>query len=528
MQSEDARTARSRRLERWGWVGLFLYIIVVGGYFLLRYQGRWAETDSTIFAKLIRVFSENGRIIPSDNLEDVYPNGFAFQAISAYILALTGVNVATLQQRIYPLLASLVVIPAWMFYRELLGSGRKAMLTTLLLFTQPEFLFVILRSSHEKFTRTLLLLCLFLLTRSFRLRHRPAPFAVQVGLFYLATFAFISSNNLLAHSFIFAVVLALGLGWLLRKRADIERQHSYMIQRLSYASMICLGLAYLFTFYVYSPAQHDLIVLRNIWERMVALFLDVQQQSTNAYSQVAVGWINLPVYFMVSVANWLVLIGSFILWAGQSWRWVIRRSERPDQMSWLLWLFYTAFALQGVISAVADASGSIGNLQHRLFPSFSIMAVALLGSHLGAWRPRRFRRTLQVATSLLLGMLAALSVMKATNEPLLSNKWTFYRENELMSMSWADANLHNGEIWTEFDERLGTAYFTSGRSVDNRNQFFADDLRVSTRNIVVTDVTRLRSARLGRPLPVPVDAIRVYDNGGAQIYHLRPDSPYQK
>lgn len=526
--ASESPSRRGQSAESWALLGLFVYMLLVGGYFLIRYQGRWAEADSAAFTKMIRVFSSAGRLVPSNDYGEVYPNGYAFQVISTFLLKTTGLEVATLQQLIYPFLAALVVLPAWMMYRELLGGVRKALIATLLLFTQPEFLFVILRSSHEKFTRTLMLLCLFLLCRSFKLQQRPLLFAAHVGLFYLATFSFISSNNLLAHSFIFAVVLALGVGRVLKSRVHSGFQNNPILQRLGYASMICMGLVYLFTFYVYSPAQHDLIVLHNIWQRIVALFLDVQQETTNAYTQVAVGWISLPIYFTVSIANWLVLLGSFAIWLSQSWRWVVRRSEQPSQMAWLLWLFYTAFALQGVISAVADASGSIGNLQHRLFPSFSIMAVAMVAGALGGWRPRRFDRPLRAGAALVVGALAFLSVLKATNEPILSNKWTFYRENELMAVAWTDAHMQNAEIWTEFDERLGMAYFTNRGSLRNKNQLFADDLRVATRTIVVTQVTRLRGARLGRSLPVPVDALRVYDNGAAQVYHLRPQSPYQR
>ena len=142
----------------------------------------------------------------------IYSNGYAFQAISAFIMAITGLDLATLQQLVYPLVAALVVLPAWALYRELTGSARGATLASLLLFTQPEFLFVILRSSHEKFTRTFLLLCLFFLVRSFKMRDRPWLFAMHVGLFYLTAYAFIASNNLLAHSFIFAIAVALICG----------------------------------------------------------------------------------------------------------------------------------------------------------------------------------------------------------------------------------------------------------------------------------------------------------------------------
>src|SRR5262249_1393709 len=156
---------------------------------------------------------------------------------------------------------------------------------------------------------------------------------------------------LLAHSFIFAVASALIIGWVLEQRYMGQQLRSdHTIQRLRYAVVICLGLVYIFTFYAYPPAQHDLLVLQNIWDRIAALFLDVQARSTNAYAQVQAGWVSLPIYFLVSIANWVILVASFVIWARQGLRWLRRTEQPPTQATWLLWLFYTAFAVQGAIS----------------------------------------------------------------------------------------------------------------------------------------------------------------------------------
>ncbi|HEX6292751.1 MAG TPA: hypothetical protein VFZ66_26440 [Herpetosiphonaceae bacterium] len=503
-------------------------MLIVGGYFVARYEGRWAEQDSAVFTRYIRLLSGTGRLVPPDVA--VYPNGYAYQAISTFLVAITGLDVATLQQVIYPFMAALVVLPAWVLYRELTEGTRGATLATVLLFTQPEFLFVILRSSHEKFTRTLLLLCLFLLVRSFKLHDRPWLFAAHVALFYLTTFAFIAGNNLLAHSFIFAIAIALFLGWALARWRSHLRLHSTpLVRRLPYAVLICLGLVYLFTFYAYEPAQHDLLVLQNLADRIAALFLDVEAEPTNAYAQVATGWISLPVYFMVSIANWIILGASFVIWLRQGVRWVLSGQTPPTPTGWLVWLLYAAFAAQGALSVVADATGALGsNLQHRIFPSMSIIAVGVVSAALAQWQPRRFARPLQWSLTGGIACIAVLSVLKATNEPFLSNKWTFYQPAELRAMQWSDAHLRNNEIWAELDERLMVAFIMRHGESANGNIWHAFDLSPATRNLIVTDVTRLRSARLQRAVPLPPDALRVYDNGAAQLYHQRAHTPYQR
>jgi hypothetical protein len=499
-------------------------MLVIGVYFLVRYQGHWAESDSAAFTYYIREFAAQGKLIPI--ARDVYPNGYAYQAISTFVLALTGLDVAVLQQWIYPLMAALVVLPALMLYRELTGSDYGAALTTMLLFTQPEFLFVLLRSSHEKFTRALMMLCLFLLARSFKLGNRPRSWITYVVLYYLTAYALISSNNLLGNSFFFAVALAFLFGWLLTKYNPDLRQYEHILKRLFYSTLVCFGLSYIFTYYVYAPpALHDLVILENIKDRIAALFLDVNTEPTNSYAQVPLAWINLKVYFLLSIANWILLGVSLLIWLKQGWNWVVKFREPKNSAAWFLWLLYAAFAVQGAFSILVDASGSLAsNLQHRIFPSFSMVAVAIVGQSLVAWRPQRFRRAISLGLTGVIFLISILSVLKATNEPLLSNKWAFYHPNEMAALRWGDKHLENVGIWTEYDERLNTAYQTLYGDASNN---FLTFVTPTTRNMLITKLTRLRSSRISQPLPVPPDALQVYDNGTAQLYHLRPRTPYQ-
>jgi hypothetical protein len=270
-------------------------------------------------------------------------------------------------------------------------------------------------------------------------------------------------------------------------------------------------------------------VLRETSQQVSALVLDVEDQSTNAYTQVATGWIDLRIYFVLSIANWIILAASFVLWVRQGWQLLWRKIPPESRTDWLLWLLYGAFAAQGGLSVVADASGALGgNLQHRIFPSFAIVAVALVGRALARWRPRAHARPVGVALASGICCIAVLSMLKATNEPLLSNKWTFYRGEELALLDWSDAHLRDSQVWTEFDERLSVAYLTTRGKSAYRNEFVAYNVPPTTRNLMISTVTRLRAVRFQRPLPVPPDALLVYDNGSAELYHLRPQTPYQR
>jgi hypothetical protein len=498
-------------------------------YFLVRSGGHWAESDSATFTNVLRTFTEDGRLVPPDGA--IYANGITFQAISAYIVSLTGLEVVTLQQLVYPLVACLVVLPAWILYRELTGSARGAAIAAMLLFTQPDFLFVILRSSHEKFTRSLMLMCVFLLVRSFRVGEQPRRFAAHVGMFHIVAFALIASNNLIAHSFIFALIIAVTAGRLVQKRTPaLMQQNRVIFHRLQYALLTCIALVYVFTFYLYPPALHEISVLKSIWDQMAALFLNSEESSTtNAYAVVSTGWLSVQIFFLVSIANWFILMVSFVIWVRQGFRWLVRGELPASQTALLVWLLYAAFALQGLLAALADFSGALaGNMQQRLFPSYSIVAVALVASSLAELRPRRLEMPTRVGLATGICVMAVLSVFKATNEPLVSNGWMIYQPEELVALEWSDAHLDNSTIWTDYNERLVVASDTvEGHSERGNVLEWGYGRSLTTRDVVLTDLTRVRSSRLDAPIPVPPDALRVYDNGEAEVYHLRPESPFQ-
>jgi hypothetical protein len=207
-------------------------------------------------------------------------------------------------------------------------------------------LFVILRSSHEKFTRALMLFCLFLLVRSINLSDQRHRFAIYVGLFYVSTFALIASNSYIAHSFVFALAIALLVGHILRKRnAYLQRPDDRTLTRLPYVLLISIAGFYLFIFYIYPPAMHQISVYETIWDRLAALLLNTEVSTpTNAYAAVSTGWISIYVYFLVSLANWIILLTSFTIWSYQGIRWFWRKETPGTQTSLLIWFMYAAFA----------------------------------------------------------------------------------------------------------------------------------------------------------------------------------------
>jgi hypothetical protein len=501
-----------------------IYALAVTTYFVVRADGHWAEVDSGQQALAMRSVWESGTIMPETGL--LYPSGYGYAAVSAALLNVTGISVGNLQQIIYPLISSLLVFPAWALYHELTGSRRVAAFATLLLFIQPELLFVVLRGSHERMIRTLMLIALWLLIRSFRFRDRPGHFVAHVILFYLASFGIIAVNALFGISFITAIATAMALAWALgRWRRGLVTLGSRVAGRLTLVAFALAALGFFFIAEIYPPAGHSLRELNGLADKVGSLVLTTQAGSS-PYTQVIGGWTSVTAYFLLSIQDYLLMGTSALIWLWQGLRWIRGSDQPPSLAAWLLWLLYAAFAFQGALAIVGDRTGVMGsNLQHRSFPSFAMVATPLVAAAICRWSPSWWAR---LVGGSVIAALAGLALLKATNEPSLSNKWTFYTPAELDALRWADAHHRDDVIWVGPDERLTTAFAAGIGYPSHGNDLNLYNPRIETRSYLITDIIRAQSARHGRPLPAVGSGNRVYDNGTAQWYRLRPQTPYQR
>ena len=71
-----------------------------------------------------------------------------------------------------------------------------------------------------------------------------------------------------------------------------------------------------------------------------------------------------------------------------------------------------------------------------------------------AGRPRRRLRPILVA---FVAFAAGATYLKATLDPLASNRWLFYTDAEVQGLLWADANQRGSLTWIGDDDRLSAA-----------------------------------------------------------------------
>ncbi len=505
--------------------GLLVMGIALGMhlYWLLRYS-HWIEWDTAYTTWTITSVLQSGQLIPSWGT--VYPNGFAYQTFATALVSWTGFDVRYVEVVLSPVLGVIPAALVYWLYREFLGSRLGAGLASLLVFLQADFLFITSRGSHEKYSVALLAILTLALLRVYTGTRQIADVARWLAVFYVAAFALLSTNSLFATSFLatLAVAAAVAVGY--------ESHYSWPPARtfrpLMYTLLACLLIAFLVVFYLYEPTRQILRLAVTMAER-VALLFQTGERPTNPYALAGNAWV-WPYTWIALRGFDLLLAGMSLLGALETWRSQVWRAQ-PKYA--LLLVFYVALWAQLIGAVVIDLTGTqgISNIQVRLFPALTILAAPFAAR----WLQLRLvdttnhsARLRRVATLAACPLLVVAALAKATNEPLLSNQWTFYGGDENQALSWIYDNPGPWQTWqwrisADVDARLVDTYFLNYQSQSNQlvpiggeNEFgssFDYTLRTSR--------TDARARRSGVGVPDVSASNLIYDNGASRLYDVR-------
>jgi hypothetical protein len=271
-------------------------------------------------------------------------------------------------------------------------------------------------------------------------------------------------------------------------------------------------------------------LLRSAVDKVATLLfgMEVPFSSGAATAHIGEGWTHGIVYPLLSATSYFLAAVSFVYWLAMGRRLL---SGRPlGSGPSMLWLFYGSFGFQLALSIGASGLGLLAtNLQVRLFPVFMLVVMpqaALAIRHFSrVLRQARLRRTLSVAGLVLLVWATAAALLKATNEPLLSNHWVFSLHGERAAFDWTHKHTRYGIVWIGLD-RLRYVDPTLQDPLSARHDIYAvDDL---VRYALFSRLERTRMVRMGLPRPDLGQENRVYDSGDAWVYHFRPRTPYQR
>lgn len=515
-----------------GWpyfLGVGLYALLIALYVGLRFAWGWLPGDAATLTAICQNTYLEGTVSP---IAGVYPLGYAYPTFNTFLAYLTGLSIEALQVYVQPFLIALLVPVSYVAFRAMLEDNSMAALASLFLFLQPDFLFEAVRGSHAKATWLLALGMLFVLARSLQAGSSRAM-AGWVSLFYLLAYGLISSNVFFASSYVFGLAFAFLGGWALARWQRSSEAPQGHLRRLLYVALACSVLVFLFIFYVYPPALHLAGTLNTTLDRLSGFFLDVET-GTNPYQYVQATWLSPGLYVALSSLSWLMLAFSFANWCHKAWVLLWRRQPLTSGQL-LLWLLYTAFATLLALSVLVDLSGALSaNLQVRLFPHLMVVAIPLAAQVMGhlvaaAWRRgQAARRAAAALLAVAVLLFSAASLFKATNEPLLNNRWLFSSSDERAAIVWAGPRLAGPWVWLGLDGRL-RAVLTAYGDWDGQGLEPYTGPQVAERyDLLLSEVMAAQATRLGVPLPNVRGRLRVYDNGAVSLHHARPRTPYQR
>lgn len=493
---------------------------------LMRFGGNWTGGDTVRMVANTQSIYQQGTLLPTGYR---YDHGFNSQMVSVSLVNLTGISLESLVQYVLPFFLVVIILVAYVAYSTLTGDRWAGLLGAFFLALQPDFLFTSMRGSHEKLTWMLTLLAFYLLARGFMSLPRLRAFVVWVILFYLVAFALVTTNTFFASSFLAALALCFATATVL---SYLRRREKTQFSRLVYVTVSCSVLVFLFMFYIYTPSLDSMYLLKNAIDKVAALFLNVEKETAfstaAAGASVGEGWISGAAYTALSAATYLLALVSFAYWLVLAWR-LLKRQVLPSPVL-LLWLFYTSFAVQMVLSVGASGLGLLAsNLQVRIFPVFmlTVMPLAAMGIREAVrLLDRRNLRFALAPLAVLFALWAAgTAMLKATNEPLLSNHWIFRVRAEQESLQWVEDYTRSGDIWLGLD-RLRYVSEDYSDPIDRRYDIYGLD--ESTRYALVSRFEETRMLRLQVAEPALGQENQVYDNGTARAYHFRPRTPYQR
>jgi hypothetical protein len=365
-------------------------------------------------------------------------------------------------------------------------------------------------------------------------QKRWRTFAGWVSVYYLVAFTLASINVFFGSSFIVASTLVFVFGSLILRFAKAESEVlSGIWRRLLVLVSVSWLLVILVMWYVYPQAGSFLFLLKTVAEKLSVLFLSFNIES-NPYQEVGYDWASAGLYSLISSFRWLLLLGSFGAWLLLLRQSLSRMGTAPLHQLLLL-AIYGAFGFQLAVGIPVDLTGLAAgsNLQVRLYTYFAVFAapVFVLGltNLLERLSLRLPRAPLRLGLSLAVAFFSVISLIKATLDPLVSNRWLFYSPIEVRAIQFWREQSATEPIWVGTSGRLSFAQqvqFPSEEVRDNLYDIGPPD--PGTVKLVQTHLERQSAANWSLGLPTGLLGHQVYDNGQAQIVHRLPAGPFQK
>lgn len=512
------------------WVG-----VASGLYFVLRYRGHWGEVDSAIFTQMVGSLPDWNRIKYPNN----YSHGYAYSLWTASLSMVWNVDIAQLQRWVMPLFGNVfLALFGYVAFKRWLGSAKLGLLAATSLFLVPELIFTVSRGNHEKLTATLTLLASLSFVRTFQLSKDLSKWSVVVSwviVHYLIVFTLVSLNAFFGAMFVYASLISYGLASAVLWFFPAARRDLRPVMR-RFALLVTTSVMVMFVvqWYVYPHEGESSRILASILDGFGTV-RESGEANSDPYALVQNDWVSRRAYNLVSSFRFVLLGLSFPTWIALLLRALTRLRKTSVERLFLLTL-YGSFGMLLALGVAIDFLGlSAGsNWQVRIYTYFSSFAVPLfvLGVHGVRTLLSRFvpRAWVKHAFAVLMVGFIVCSLLKATLDPIVSNRWIAYQVTEMRAISFWFDNRGNDALTLNIGSnmRLYFGYVMQYGWRPGTRSALETNMSPRAPHLVRSTVNMANAVAWGVPLPAVLLDDWIYDNGETQIVHRIPRTPFQQ
>ncbi|MCY0878511.1 MAG: hypothetical protein OWU84_06195 [Firmicutes bacterium] len=529
--------AFSRRLRRQRdnlWVGLLVMALVYADFFVLRYNGLWMENDTSVFTSQAARFLHRGSLF----FPHLYNHGYAYTAWLGSLAMLSGISPLRLNTLVMPFLGMvLLVMTGYLLFSQLLESRIMGALGGMVLMTVPNIAFSALRGTHEKLSLAFVALGLYFLLKGLDAYARRQPWRLWLALALVMQFLNVSTNDYFATTFTFALTITWGLGliaWRV-KRIRTVPELGAVLKILALATGASWLIVFWVMFHIYPPEAQDLLLLKGAINKLMHLF-DTLHPGSNPYVAASTTWASQVAYALMSFFIWFVVVMSALMWCVDLYRLLGKHTLLTIPRLFLL-AMYGAFALLVVLSIPLDFSGLAAgsNLEVRNFTYVILFGTPLVARALiriihGPWlltpnTPEKTRWAERCMVGLMC-LIMAIGFLKVTLDPLVSNTWLYYTEDEADAIRFFWTHNRYQILWTGPDNRLANYANAVFWANPGQNTVVGYAPPAGTEDYLQSPAVVLSCLAQDYPLPPYARLNRVYDNGGADIDQIPAATPF--
>jgi hypothetical protein len=502
-------------------------------YFVLRYRGHWGEVDSAIFTQMVGSLPDWNRI----KYPNSYSHGYGYSLWAASLSMVWNVDIAQLQRWVTPLVGNVfLALFGYVAFKRWLGSHKLGLLAATSLFLVPELIFTVSRGNHEKLTATLTLLASLSFLRTFQLSKDLSKWPVAVSwviVHYVIIFTLVSLNAFFGAMFVYASLISYGLAsavlWFF---PGARRDLRPVMRRFALLATTSLMVMFIVQWYVYPHEGESSRILASILDGFGTV-RETGEANSDPYALVQNDWVSRRVYNIVSSFRFVLLGVSFLTWVVLLLRTLFRLRKTPVERLFLLTL-YGSFGMLLAIGVAIDFLGlSAGsNWQVRIYTYFSAFAVPLfvLGIHgvrelFSRFLPRSFVK--HVFAVLMVGFIVC-SLLKATLDPLVSNRWIAYEVTEMRAVDFWFDNRGDDTLNVGNNMRLYFGYVMHYGWRPGTRGALETGLSPRAPHLIRSTVNAANAVAWGIPVPAVLLDDWIYDNGESQIVHRIPRTPFQQ